>query len=91
MALPGTTTCSSRAFRMTKMAMKRRSRATVRQEPFLTRVVIALFSFVRLAEFEILFFLFVLIALLIFKDLTSRPKYNQIFVKKPDGEGFWPF
>ncbi|KAI3956092.1 hypothetical protein MKW98_027406, partial [Papaver atlanticum] len=39
--------------------------------------------------FEILFVLFFLIAFIIFKDLTSRPEYNQILVKKPGGSDFW--
>ncbi|WOL19883.1 hypothetical protein Cni_G28685 [Canna indica] len=73
------------------MAMKRQSEAAVRRESFLTRLVTSVFSFVQLAEFEILFFLFVFITFLIFKDLTSRPEYNQIFVKKPGGDDFWPF
>ncbi|XP_059298604.1 uncharacterized protein LOC132636435 [Lycium barbarum] len=54
----------------------------------LTRAVDSVFDFVRLAEFEILFVLFFLVAFLIFKDLTSRPEYNQILVKKPD---WWPY
>ncbi|KAG6483163.1 hypothetical protein ZIOFF_059803 [Zingiber officinale] len=71
--------------------MQRRGGAAIRREPLLTRAVSAVFSFVRIAEFEILFFLFFVIAFLIFKDLTSRPEYNQIFVKKPGGDDFWPF
>ncbi|XP_074563458.1 uncharacterized protein LOC141820073 [Curcuma longa] len=71
--------------------MQRRGGAAVRREPLLTRAVRSVFAFVRLAEFEILFFLFLVIAFLIFKDLTSRPEYNQIFVKKPGGDDFWPF
>ncbi|GAB2277699.1 hypothetical protein Dimus_012402 [Dionaea muscipula] len=38
----------------------------------LTRMVSAVFAFVRLAEFEILFVLFFLIAFLIFKDLGEK-------------------
>ncbi|KAJ8499409.1 hypothetical protein OPV22_009961 [Ensete ventricosum] len=71
--------------------MQRRGRPPVRRESLLTRAVSSVFAFVRLAEFEILFFLFFFIAFIIFKDLTSRPEYNQIFVKKPGGEDFWPF
>ncbi|KAK7290299.1 hypothetical protein RIF29_04614 [Crotalaria pallida] len=59
-------------------------------ESWLTRAVMAVFAFVRYAEFEILFFLFFAIAFLLFKDLTSRPEYNQILVKKPGGAEFWP-
>ncbi|XP_062190888.1 uncharacterized protein LOC133894742 [Phragmites australis] len=62
-----------------------------RVEPgLLTRTVDKVFRFVRLAEFEILFVLFFLIAFLLFKDLMSRPQYNQIFVKKPDLDDSWP-
>ncbi|EPS66604.1 hypothetical protein M569_08175, partial [Genlisea aurea] len=50
-----------------------------------TRGVDSVFSFVRFAEFEILFVAFFVIAYLIFKDLTSRPQYNDILVKKPGG------
>jgi len=56
----------------------------------LTRAVDKVFRFVRLAEFEILFVLFFLVAFLLFKDLMSRPEYNQIFVKKPDLDDPWP-
>ncbi|XP_038978894.1 uncharacterized protein LOC103709389 [Phoenix dactylifera] len=63
----------------------------VRRESLLTRAVGAVFAFVRLAEFEILFFLFFFIAFLIFKDLTSRPEYNQILVKKPGNRDYWPY
>ncbi|RLN04322.1 hypothetical protein C2845_PM13G23410 [Panicum miliaceum] len=56
----------------------------------LTRAVDKVFRFVRLAEFEILFVLFFLVAFLLFKDLMSRPEYNQLFVKKPDLDDPWP-
>ncbi|GMG99537.1 hypothetical protein Nepgr_001377 [Nepenthes gracilis] len=63
-----------------------------RKKPsWLTQAVSAVFSFVRLAEFEILFILFFVIAFLIFKDLMSRPEYNQIMVKKPGGPDYLPF
>ncbi|MQL72494.1 hypothetical protein Taro_004834 [Colocasia esculenta] len=58
---------------------------------FLTRCVNSVFAFVRLAEFEILFVLFFVVAFLVFKELTSRPQYNQILVKKPGDDDFWPF
>lgn len=61
-----------------------------RDESGLTRAVNAVFAFVRFAEFEILFIFFFLVAFLLFKDLTSRPDYNQIFVKKPGGPDLWP-
>ncbi|GMI66104.1 hypothetical protein like AT3G14430 [Hibiscus trionum] len=57
----------------------------------LTAAVDNIFEFFRLAEFEILFFLFLIIAFLIFKDLTSRPEYNQLLVKKPGGVDLWPY
>ncbi|OEL34354.1 hypothetical protein BAE44_0004618 [Dichanthelium oligosanthes] len=56
----------------------------------LTRAVDRVFRFVRLAEFEILFVMFFLVAFLLFKDLMSRPEYNQLFVKKPDLDDPWP-
>ncbi|KAE9591316.1 hypothetical protein Lalb_Chr20g0117211 [Lupinus albus] len=65
-------------------------RVETQNESWLTRAVMAVFTFVRYAEFEILFFLFFLIAYLLFKDITSRPEYNQILVKKPGGTEFWP-
>ncbi|KAG9152274.1 hypothetical protein Leryth_027385 [Lithospermum erythrorhizon] len=55
----------------------------------LSRWVDKVFSFVKFAEFEILFVLFFAIVFLIFKDLTSRPEYNQILVKKPGGPDWW--
>ncbi|XP_028056288.1 uncharacterized protein LOC114260399 [Camellia sinensis] len=60
-----------------------------RNESFLTRSVNSVFAFVRFAEFEILFVLFFLVAFIIFKDLTARPEYNQILVKKPGGPDWW--
>ncbi|KAL8122377.1 uncharacterized protein LOC141659603 [Apium graveolens] len=60
-------------------------------ESLLTRMVNSVFSFVRFAEFEILFVLFFLIAFLLFKDLTARPEYNQILVKKPGAAEWWNF
>ncbi|XP_002444708.2 uncharacterized protein LOC8060960 [Sorghum bicolor] len=56
----------------------------------LTRAVDRVFRFVRLAEFEIFFVLFFLIAFFLFKNLMSRPEYNQLFVKKPDLDDPWP-
>jgi len=58
-----------------------------------TRVVDWVFTMLRNAEFEILFFLFFVIAFLLFKDLTARPEYNQILSKKGqegDSRLFWP-
>ncbi|XP_057788854.1 uncharacterized protein LOC131005787 [Salvia miltiorrhiza] len=70
----------------------RRRRAVESLPPpsVLTRAVSSVFSFVRFAEFEILFVLFFLTAFVIFKDLTSRPEYNDIMVKKPGGRDWWP-
>uniref|UniRef100_J3MUM6 Uncharacterized protein n=1 Tax=Oryza brachyantha TaxID=4533 RepID=J3MUM6_ORYBR len=70
---------------------QQRGRGGGRGEPgMLTRAVEKVFRFVRLAEFEILFVLFFLIAFVLFKDLMSRPQYNSIFVKKPDLDDRWP-
>ncbi|XP_004500426.1 uncharacterized protein [Cicer arietinum] len=66
-------------------------RVETRNESILTRIVEAIFAFVRHAEFEIFFFLFFFIAYILFKDITSRPEYNQMFVKKPGGPEFWAF
>ncbi|XVF20443.1 hypothetical protein REPUB_Repub12eG0000900 [Reevesia pubescens] len=57
----------------------------------LSNAVNKMFEYFRLAEFEILFFLFFIIVFLIFKDLTSRPEYNQLLVKKPGGLDLWPY
>lgn len=52
----------------------------------LTRAVNGVFAFVRLAEFEILFLLFFLIAFLLFKDLVSSTNppfsidFNPLFL-----------
>ncbi|CAE5967264.1 unnamed protein product [Arabidopsis arenosa] len=62
-----------------------------RDDSLLTRFVDSVFYFFRLAEFEILFVLFMLITYIIFKDLTSRPEYNRILVEKPGGSDIWPF
>ncbi|XP_024015359.1 uncharacterized protein LOC18023635 [Eutrema salsugineum] len=62
-----------------------------RDDSFLTRFVDSVFYFFRLAEFEILFVLFILITYVIFKDLTARPEYNRILVDKPGGSDVWPF
>ncbi|CAF1934700.1 hypothetical protein HID58_068235 [Brassica napus] len=62
-----------------------------RDDSILTRFVDSVFSLFRLAEFEILFVLFFVIAYVIFKDLTARPEYNRILVEKPRGYDIWPF
>ncbi|XP_044488908.1 uncharacterized protein LOC123213516 [Mangifera indica] len=62
-----------------------------REESALTKGVNAVFSFVKFAEFEILFLLFFIIAFIVFKDLMARPEYNQILVKKPGGIDLWPY
>ncbi|XP_071732119.1 uncharacterized protein [Rutidosis leptorrhynchoides] len=58
-------------------------------ESLLSRCVDSVFGFIRFAEFEILFVMFFVISFIIFKDLTSRPEYNQILVKKPGGPDWW--
>ncbi|CAH2053715.1 unnamed protein product [Thlaspi arvense] len=62
-----------------------------RDDSLLTRFVDSVFYFFRLAEFEILFVLFIVIAYVIFKDLTARPDYNRMLVEKPGGFDVWPF
>ncbi|GAQ89288.1 hypothetical protein KFL_005070050 [Klebsormidium nitens] len=64
--------------------MRRQSNAP-RRPNLLTRAVEGVFDLVRLAEFEILFVVFLVIVLLLIKDLTARPQYNQIFTRSiPD-------
>ena len=46
-------------------------RVETRNELALTRAVGAVFAFVRYAEFEILFFLFFVIAYIVFKDIVT--------------------
>nr|ADE76794.1 unknown [Picea sitchensis] len=58
-----------------------RRQVAPKAESLLTRAVNKVFAFVRFAEFEILFVLFILIVYIIFKDITSRPEYNQMLVK----------
>ncbi|XP_062150441.1 uncharacterized protein LOC133859139 [Alnus glutinosa] len=62
-----------------------------KRESATTRAVNSVFAFVRFAEFEILFVLFFIIAFVLFKDLTSRPEYNQILVKNPGGPDVLPY
>ncbi|URD75830.1 hypothetical protein MUK42_33719 [Musa troglodytarum] len=65
--------------------MQRRGRPPVLRESLLTRAVSSVFAFVRLAEFEILFFLFFFVAFIIFKDLGkthSRRHQHLHFVHK---------
>uniref|UniRef100_A0A803P6M8 Uncharacterized protein n=1 Tax=Cannabis sativa TaxID=3483 RepID=A0A803P6M8_CANSA len=47
------------------------------KESAITRVVNSVFGFVKMAEFEILFVLFFVIAFLIFKDLKYSPDQHQ--------------
>jgi len=68
-----------------------RTSGSKRKESALARVMNEVFAFVRFAEFEIFFILFFLIAFFFFKNLTSRPEYSQILVKKPGGADFWPY
>lgn len=49
-----------------------------RRVSFLTRCVEAVFAFVKLAEFEILFILFFVVAFLAFKDLVRRSFFHFI-------------
>ncbi|CAN6569936.1 unnamed protein product [Malus baccata var. baccata] len=77
--------------RATIAAMAKRVGSRNSNESALTRGVKSVFRFVRFAEFEILFVLFFVIAFIIFKDLTSKPEYSQILVKKPGGVSIWPY
>jgi hypothetical protein len=55
-----------------------------RREPgLMTRAVDKVFRFVRLAEFEILFVLFFLIAFILFKDLVSPRPITLLFSSPP--------
>ncbi|KAL9425716.1 hypothetical protein AB3S75_032640 [Citrus x aurantiifolia] len=72
------------------MGREKRAGTRNKNESAFSRAVSAVFAFVRLAEFEILFFLFLVITFIVFKDLISRPEYNQILVKKPGGVDLWP-
>lgn len=63
---------------MTDFKMNGRMGRRGYKEPMLTRMVTSVFNFVRVAEFEILFFLFFFIAFLIFKDLVSLPSFPTV-------------
>jgi hypothetical protein len=55
-----------------------------RRDPgLMTRAVDKVFRFVRLAEFEILFVLFFLIAFILFKDLVSPRPITLLFSSPP--------
>ncbi|KAL4192555.1 hypothetical protein AMTRI_Chr06g172550 [Amborella trichopoda] len=56
-----------------------RRRAEPYGESLLTKAVKAVFAFVKLAEFEILFVLFFLIAYIIFKDLLLSSTWLLFF------------
>ncbi|KAJ8900510.1 hypothetical protein K2173_025287 [Erythroxylum novogranatense] len=71
--------------------MNRPARMRRRDDSVLTRMIRTVFTFLLNSEFEILFLLFFFIAFFLFKELTSRPEYNQILVKKPDGMDWWPY
>ncbi|KAJ0079122.1 hypothetical protein Patl1_23627 [Pistacia atlantica] len=53
-----------------------------REESALTRGVTAVFSFVKFAEFEVLFLLFFIIAFIVFKDLVLMPLQLVIVVEE---------
>ncbi|PQQ21906.1 uncharacterized protein Pyn_38324 [Prunus yedoensis var. nudiflora] len=89
--LPTTKVNEGRRDRGVAREMGKRVGSRNSNESALTRWVRSVFGFVKFAEFEILFVLFFVIAFLVFKDLTSRPEYSQILVKKPGGAGFWPY
>ncbi|CAL2244462.1 unnamed protein product [Prunus armeniaca] len=89
--LPTTKVTEGRRDRGGAREMGKRVGSRNSNESALTRWVQSVFGFVKFAEFEILFVLFFVIAFLVFKDLTSRPEYSQLLVKKPGGGGFWPY
>jgi hypothetical protein len=62
--------------------MRRRQPVADTPSSLLTRAVGSVFKLVRVAEFEILFICFFLLAYLLFKDLTARPEYNQMLFQK---------
>ncbi|KDO64283.1 hypothetical protein CISIN_1g0351061mg, partial [Citrus sinensis] len=51
------------------MGREKRAGTRNKDESAFSRAVSAVFAFVRLAEFEILFFLFLVITFIVFKDL----------------------
>ncbi|KAG0575785.1 hypothetical protein M758_5G032800 [Ceratodon purpureus] len=60
-----------------------RRRQEVAEVPsLLTLAVGSVIKLVCFAEFEILFVSFFVLAVLLFKDLTARPEYNQILVHR---------
>ncbi|XP_050237963.1 uncharacterized protein LOC126687444 [Mercurialis annua] len=69
--------------------MRRASGNRRRDEPLMTRMVNSVFAFVNYAEFELLFLFFFLVAFIMFKDITSRPEYNQLLAKKHGAFDFW--
>lgn len=73
------------------MAKQSRISGRRRNDSLVTRLVTSVFEFVKFAEFEIFFILFFIIAFLLFKNLTARPEYNQLLVKKPGGMDWWPY
>ncbi|XP_050102812.1 uncharacterized protein LOC126582685 [Malus sylvestris] len=89
--LPTTKVNEGTRYRATTAAMAKRVSSRNSNEAAWTGGVKSVFRFFRFAEFEILFVLFFVIAFIIFKDLTSRPEYSQILVKKPGGGSIWPY
>lgn len=62
-----------------KMGREKRAGNRNKDESAFSRAVSAVFAFVRLAEFEILFFLFLMITFIIFKDLVRHPRFFIYF------------
>lgn len=67
--------------RFTGASMRRWQQAADAPSLF-TRAVGSVINLVRVAEFEILFISLFVLAVLLFKDLTARPEYNQILFQR---------
>lgn len=57
------------------MGREKRAGTRNKNESAFSRAVSAVFAFVRLAEFEILFFLFLVITFIVFKDLVRHSRF----------------
>lgn len=57
------------------MGREKRAGTRNKDESAFSRAVSAVFAFVRLAEFEILFFLFLVITFIVFKDLVRHSRF----------------
>lgn len=62
------------------MGREKRAGTRNKDESAFSRAVSAVFAFVRLAEFEILFFLFLVITFIVFKDLVRHSRFFFFFL-----------